>query len=195
MIRPSATTSCRVRRVTICGPSCSTSIRRLLCRTQSRMGAAVLFVDSANTLKTEPYAIWGLKAASTMAEPIRSMSRREISATRPILPPPASSTGPIRRRRCSSPAPAAPLCRREGALVMDSDSLVHGRQGQDMKQARTHLRLRAASGSAAVAPAGAQDGKAGDLVVTQAWSRATPAVPRSPADISPSRTRAPPRIG
>ena len=64
------------------------------------------FVDSANTLKTEPYAIWGLRRASTMAVPTRSMPRRETSPTRPTSPPPASSTAPTRRCRCSSPAPA-----------------------------------------------------------------------------------------
>ncbi len=63
MIRPSATTCCRARRVTTCAPNCSTSIR-----TAFYIGPNLewvpqsYFVDSANTLKTEPYAIWGLKA-------------------------------------------------------------------------------------------------------------------------------------
>ena len=75
------------------------------------------FVDSANTLKTEPYAIWDSRQASTMAEPIRCMSKPGTSATRPTLPPPASSTGPIRHRHCSSRVtvvPCMPASRRAG---------------------------------------------------------------------------------
>ena len=40
-----------------------------------------------------------------------------------------------------------------------------------MKQAVRILSYAAAFAALLVAPAGAQDGKAGDLVVTQAWSR------------------------
>jgi len=43
-----------------------------------------------------------------------------------------------------------------------------------MKQAVRTFAYAAAFAALLVAPAGAQDGKAGDLVVTQAWSRATP---------------------
>ena len=43
-----------------------------------------------------------------------------------------------------------------------------------MKQAVRTLGYAAALATLLAAPAGAQDGKAGDLVVTQAWSRATP---------------------
>jgi copper(I)-binding protein len=46
-----------------------------------------------------------------------------------------------------------------------------------------------------VAPARAADVKAGDLVVSQAWSRATPKGRRPAAAISPSRTRAARRTG
>ncbi len=43
-----------------------------------------------------------------------------------------------------------------------------------MKQAARTLSYAVALAALLVAPASAQDGKAGDLVVTQAWSRATP---------------------
>jgi hypothetical protein len=45
------------------------------------------------------------------------------------------------------------------------------------------------------APASAEEVKAGDLVITQAWSRATPGGAKSRAAISPSRTRVLRRIG
>ena len=44
-------------------------------------------------------------------------------------------------------------------------------------------------------PARAEEVKAGDLVITEAWTRATPKGPKSVADISPSRTREPRRTG
>ena len=44
-------------------------------------------------------------------------------------------------------------------------------------------------------PSRAEEIKAGDLVISQAWSRATPRGPRLPAAISPSRTRELRRIG
>lgn len=43
-----------------------------------------------------------------------------------------------------------------------------------MKQATRTLGYAVAFAALLVAPAGAQDGKAGDLVISQAWSRATP---------------------
>jgi copper(I)-binding protein len=43
-----------------------------------------------------------------------------------------------------------------------------------MKQAARTLSYAAALAALLAAPVGAQDGKAGDLVVSQAWSRATP---------------------
>ena len=54
------------------------------------------YVDSANTLKTEPYAIWGLKTGMDNGGPIPCMSKPETSPTRPTSPRPASSTGLIR---------------------------------------------------------------------------------------------------
>ena len=59
--RRSATTSCRARRATSCGPSCSTSIRAASTSARTSNGCRrPTIVDSANTLKTEAYAHLGL---------------------------------------------------------------------------------------------------------------------------------------
>src|SRR3954470_14746707 len=105
-----------------------------------------------------------------MAEPIRSISKPETLPTRPILHRSASSTGPIRLCRCSSPAADGPS--------MSARKLAGNKKRIDKEHLMTSI-ARSLAYIALVAflftaPAHADEVKAGDLVITQAWSRATP---------------------
>ena len=60
-----------------------------------------------------------------------------------------------------------------------------------MKQPTRKIAFAAALAVVLAAPARAEDVKAGDLVITQAWSRRRRRARRSRAVTSPSRTRAP----
>ena len=82
------------------------------------MGAAVLFVDNANTLKTEPYAIWGLKAGVdnggtySMYVEARNIGNKAYIASANIINT-ANPTLPLFEPGLG----ARRVCGRQGALV------------------------------------------------------------------------------
>ena len=108
-MRCSATTFCRVRRATISALKCSTRPTGFYFGPNIEWVPQAYIVDSANTLTTEPYAIWGLKMGYDNGGPIsayiegRNLSNKAYIASASIID--RATPGIL----CSSRATAAPF--------------------------------------------------------------------------------------
>ena len=67
------------------------------------------FVDSANTLTTEPYAIWGLKIGLRQWRARYGLYRGPQPLNKAYIASASIIDGRRRHHRCSSRAPAAPF--------------------------------------------------------------------------------------